>query len=47
MIESLKVLEIKFFYILSNYLEIQRQMSKNLIPTKKNFQNKLLKILND
>lgn len=37
----------KIFYILSNYLEIQRQMSKNLIPTKKNFQNKLLKILND
>tara|TARA_B100000989_G_scaffold298973_1_gene291539 strand:+ start:1747 stop:2760 length:1014 start_codon:yes stop_codon:yes gene_type:complete len=37
----------KIFYILSNYSKIQRMMKENNLPTKKKFQNNLVKILND
>ena len=32
-------------YIFSNYLEILQQIKKNKLPTKKNFQKKLIKLI--
>lgn len=37
----------KIQYILSNYKNIQKQMSKNHLPTKKNFHDRLKKIVNE
>ena len=33
-------------YIIQNYMKIQKEMSKNILPTKKNFISEMAKILN-
>ena len=33
-------------YIIQNYTKIQKEMSKNILPTKKNFISEMAKILN-
>jgi glycosyltransferase involved in cell wall biosynthesis len=42
-----KQLKKKIQYILINYKKIQKQMSKNNLPTKKNFHDRLKKIVNE
>ena len=38
-------LDKKINYILNNYRKIQKEMKKNILPSKKNFQSDLIKIL--